>query len=98
MFITTFLNIKRGNEVTDVGEIALNYVKSKRFFFDFLAILGNPIFSEYIWHTLEWFSIFKLVRIHRLSLLIGSLNTNTEIKTYINIAKLILYLLLWINI
>ena len=90
--------MKRGNEVTEAGEIASNYVKSLRFFFDFLAILGNPILSEYIWHTFELFAIFKIFRIHRLTILIGNLNTNTEMKTILNIVKLILYLLLWINI
>lgn len=53
MFFTSYVN-KHGTEVLKSRKIAGKYIKSSRFLFDSLAILGSNIFT-YFWPTFKIF-------------------------------------------
>jgi hypothetical protein len=61
MFMTSFQDNK-GQHITDQKEIAKNYMRTKRFIFDVLAILGTDVFSL-INPVFKFFGLFKLTRI-----------------------------------
>jgi hypothetical protein len=53
MFYTSFVT-KEGKEIFDSKMIALNYMKTRRFYFDIAALLGTGPF-ESLW---KWFKYF----------------------------------------
>lgn len=54
--------------------IAEHYMKSFRFFADLGSILGTGFITSYLGEQFKFFGIFKISRVRRLSILIGSLN------------------------
>lgn len=77
--------------------IAVSYVTSSRFIFDFLAILGTDAITN-VTPSLKMFRVFKLSRILRLGALIRNLNINKELKAFLNLAKLTFYYYMLIHV
>lgn len=69
MFRTTQQG-KRGYEETDNYEIFKIYTSTWRFRFDFLAMLGNQIFTQ-LFHYFKFFKVFKASRVFRVAILIS---------------------------
>lgn len=96
MFFTTY-RAKKGNEVSISKKIAINYVKTWRFFFDVGALLSASIFTE-LHDSFKVFGFFKMVRVQKLAMFIKMLNLPEQMKAYINFFKLMFYLFLYLNI
>jgi len=95
MFFTTFQN-KKGQEIYDSRQIAKHYVKTSRFVFDCLSILGIDIITH-INNKMKIFGFFKLARIKRLSTFLNQLNQPEDLKALFQFFKLMLYLGLLLN-
>lgn len=95
MFMTSYQD-KTGKEIKHSHTIAFHYMKSFRFFCDFMAILGTGFITMYV-HEFKIFGIFKLSRVFRLSRMIASLNTHKDIKAMITLVKYTFYLFLLIH-
>ena len=78
MFITNYQN-KDGKEIWNNKYIAFNYIKTPRFYFDFLSVLGTDFISQTI-PELRLFGYFKLTRISRINGFINNLNLTWENK------------------
>ena len=65
MFCTSFVD-KKGREQFDCEKIAVAYSSTPRFYVDLLSLLGSGIFS-YISKVFNYFGLFKLMRVFRLS-------------------------------
>ena len=61
MFLTTYQN-KRGFEIKSPYKIASNYVRTWRFVFDCLSILGNTLMRK-INPMFRYFKLFKASRV-----------------------------------
>ena len=88
---------KEGKEERDSNKIAYNYLFTSRFLFDFLAVLGSNIFDEF-GEVFQFFGLFKMIRVRRLSTYLDGLNLAKDIKAFLSILKLTFYLVLWLHI
>ena len=95
MFFCSYLN-KKGVEEWDSKKIAMNYVKSFRFFADSGAVLGTGLVTQY-YPILKVFGIFKMTRVLRLGTFISRLNIPIDIKSLFKLFKITFYLFLWIH-
>ncbi|CDW81634.1 UNKNOWN [Stylonychia lemnae] len=96
IFRTTYYN-KRGEEVFDQKAIALEYIKSGRFFFDFLACVPFDRFIYTQGDALKAFGVFKLIRISRLSQILQKVDLRDDKKALIQVLQLLLYLLMYVH-
>lgn len=96
MFFTSFQN-KKGQEIKDSQEIAINYILSPRFYCDLFALLSSQFFV-FISPTFKVFAFFKMFRIQKLSLFINLLNMPEDMKAFLNFFKLTLHLIMYLNI
>ena len=99
---TSFIDKETGDEITNTRSILMNYLKN-RFIIDFFAafpmeIIALAFFShrkDTIW--LQLFSLFKLVRVSKLSGIITYLNLSKAKKTALRLMKLVLFILIFIH-
>ena len=96
MFFTSFRN-RFGEEVRDQVQIAINYLKQKRFLFDLCSVLGTNIFTIFI-PLLKVFKFFKIVRIFRIKNFIQSLNLPKGVKSILKIIKITFYTLILMHV
>jgi hypothetical protein len=95
MFFTSFRN-NLGIEIFDLRLISHNYAKSMRFYIDFFSQLGGSLISN-LNEDLRFFGLLKILRVFRLSLIIQRLNVESSTKTFFNLVKLIIYLIVWLQ-
>jgi hypothetical protein len=95
-FLTSYLEITTGKEVTDPYKIAVHYSYSKGFFFDAISILGSEIFTD-LTRKLKVFSFFKMFRIRRLSHYVSALTLPVHVKSTIKLFKTLTYLMLYLH-
>ena len=74
MFFTS-LPDKRGKEEWDSRKVAKHYIKSRRFAFDTLSLLGTFVFTEYIDSFFKFFNLLKMIRVTRINIYINQLST-----------------------
>lgn len=96
MMFSSYLN-RKGKEIFESSKIAENYVKSWRFVFDILALLGSTIITQLL-ENFSLFGFFKIVRVRRISIFISRLNMTINTKSVINLIKLMIYLILFLHI
>lgn len=89
MFRTTQQD-NRGYEITDNYEIFKIYTSTWRFWFDFLAMTGNSLFT-YLIPELRYFKLFKASRVFRIGDQIMKSHLTRNIKVILKIVKLTLY-------
>jgi len=83
-FRTTYFDAE-GEEVTDGRKIARHYVKSGRFFVDFIASMPiDTILASFLGNQsyLDFISLIKLVRVSRINRLISLTKLKTEFKIF----------------
>ena len=100
-FRTSYVDDITGTEVTDLKEIAKQYLKS-RFWVDILASFPLDFISYAFSNkdssfSLQLISLLKLVRVLRLSRLITYLNLKNDLKMTFKLFKLIFFLILYIH-
>lgn len=96
MFLTSYIDSK-GIEITDSRMIAKHYVDQLRFKIDALAIFGSFVFTD-IHHFFNFFGMFKVMRVFRVSTLIAQANVNTTYKAALKLMKLIFYLMFYLHL
>jgi hypothetical protein len=90
MFLTSVVD-SRGHTVTNSIDIALIYMKSRRFYFDVMSLLA-------IYKPLRFLGFTKMFRVQRLAIFINRLNVEPLLKTFFKLLKLIFYLFLILHI
>lgn len=95
MFFTTQQD-NRGYEIKSHSAIAVLYVKSWRFKFDVLALLGINFISQ-IHPLLKIFQLFKATRVFRMGKVINNSQMNAVNKAIANIFKLVMFLFLYLH-
>jgi len=95
MAVTSYVD-NHGHEIRDHSKIIGKYLKSYRFVFDFLAVLGAGVITTFV-PNMKVFKCFKIIRIFRVKSIIAQLNVPDGVKAVINLFKLIFFLFLWIH-
>eukprot|EP00356_Strombidium_inclinatum_P001853 CAMPEP_0170511220 /NCGR_PEP_ID=MMETSP0208-20121228/66186_1 /TAXON_ID=197538 /ORGANISM="Strombidium inclinatum, Strain S3" /LENGTH=142 /DNA_ID=CAMNT_0010794743 /DNA_START=817 /DNA_END=1242 /DNA_ORIENTATION=- len=96
MFFTTYLS-KQGQEIFESNLIAVNYMKTSRFFTDILSLLGANVITQFS-PRLRVLGFFKMARVRRLNSYIKKLNLPENLKAVFLFVRLTFYLVLWIHI
>jgi hypothetical protein len=94
MFFTSVL-LPNGRETFDSHEICLSYMQMTRFYLDSFSLLGTFPFSSI--QALRTFRLLKFVRIFRLATIIRKSTFTIDVKAFMNIMRLVLYLYLYIH-
>jgi hypothetical protein len=97
--VTFFTSYKgpRGETVLKSTAIAWHYIQTKGFWLDLLALLGADVFESRI-PMLFYFGLFKIFRLSRLSRMVAALNLPKDVKSLIQVCKLVFYLVIYIHI
>ena len=100
-FRTTYINSKLGIEVTKGKDIAKNYMKSWRFYFDTVSVMPFELLYELFVGdssgNLKMFDLMKLIRLLRLGRIITYLKFKTDIKVGIRLVYLMIGLLILVH-
>lgn len=96
-FRTTFMN-RFGVEIYNPILIAKNYIYGPRFWIDLVSSIPFDVIPINGLRALNIMSMLKIVRIFRISKIIQHLNVRKEIKTWMKVAQMLFYLLLFIHI
>ena len=100
-FRTTYIHQRTGKEVTNLWQIAGNYLYI-RFWVDFLATIpfdtvGTLAFQSSSGSLLQLFSLLKLVRVLRLGRIISIMKVRDDIKLSLKLIKLIFFLMMYLH-
>lgn len=102
-FRTTYIESISGVEVFEFRKIAIDYLKSYRFYLDLLAFIP---FNKIFWGTTTYIQrqfiasirMLKIYRLQRFTTLIQKLNVSRASKAVLKILFLIYFLMLFIHI
>jgi len=95
MLLTSFIDA-HGKIIFDSRYIALHYMGQTRFYLDVFSLLGAGIFVR-IHRYFKLFGLFKLLRVLRMGNMISEMNSDEVTKALLNLAKLMLYLFLYLH-
>ena len=97
LFFTSYFDQHDGKEINDSRLIFKGYIFSFRFLFDFFALLGAGVVTDYLPY-LKIFGIFKVARIFRLGTVVTKANVHQDIKSAMILFKITFYLCLWLHL
>lgn len=99
---TTYYNTDTGDEVFEPKLTALNYIKSTRFVIDVISTIPLDtigfILTQSKTPELQIFSLLKLVRISRISVIIRRLNVRLETKNLLKLLTLVLFIIIYLHL
>lgn len=95
MFITSFQN-NHGFEIKIPAKIASHYVKTWRFLFDCLALLGVYFLRE-VHPAFRYFQLFKAFRIIRINEVIDKSHLEMKKKAVLKIIKNVAFLFFYLH-
>jgi len=101
-FMTTYMDTRLGDEIYQPGKICIHYLKGS-FIFDFISVLPpfcSPFLKNHrqVYSVVRTLSIFKLVRVIRISRLIETMNASLSNKTYTKMVLIFYWILLIFHI
>lgn len=99
-FRTSYIDIATGELVTKRAEIARNYIKNGRLLLDLIASIPIDLFTLFLAdiNHLALIKLVKLIRVLRLSKIIYYMKASESVKTPVRMAKLILFILLYLHL
>lgn len=95
MFFTSYVN-HIGADVYDSHEIAKNYMKTRRFYFDVFSLIGTYPFTT-LNKSFKYLQLFKIFRVFRVGELIAKSNSSKEVKAAMNLGKIFFYLVMYLH-
>lgn len=87
---------KKGVESYESEEVFYEYIKTPRFYIDCISLLGAFVFVN-IWSKMQYFGVFKMMRVLRMSAMIRDSNMDNTSKQCLNLGKLIFYIFFFIH-
>lgn len=96
MFMTSYRD-KFGKEIFGFKLIALNYVRSARFYTDFFSLLGTSIVTNWA-PNFKIFKVIKIVRILRVKQFISRLNISIEVKIILQLLNITFYMFIYLHV
>ena len=98
-FRTTYIDPISGEEIMDSMLIIKHYMSSWSFYFDVISTIPFADFLFFIKSNFkfEFFGLFKLIRVFRISSVIMNLNTSQEIKAALKVMFLVFEMFLYIH-
>ena len=101
-FRTSFTNSKTGEEIFDLKQIAINYLKA-RFWIDLISSIPFNILTLIIIQEnlnsvfFKMFSLFKLMRVLRLSRIVMYMNLKDNAKMSLKLVKLLFFIIMYLH-
>lgn len=99
-FITSYIDLKTGDEITDKAKIARNYMKSLQFGLDVVSCVPVELLALFLTgldSSVGLIKLLKLLRIFRLSRIIHYMRVKEEVKILMRIGKLIIFILIYLH-
>ena len=100
-FRTTYIDRRTGVEVRDLKKISRHYLRGQ-FTIDLLAAIPFDTLAEKTFQRddviFKLFGALKLVRVLRLSRIIGHNKSSEEFKAFLKLNKLVFFLLIYLHV
>lgn len=106
-FFTSFIYVSSGDEIFGLGMIAENYIFKGSFPADFISSIQLDVLYEMIFQDdksgnvsdfLKIIGMIKILRIRRISKIIGNLNQTQETKAFLKVLNMVFILIVYIHI